>query len=108
MYKMLAIDLDGTLLNSNKEISEENQKYIKLAMEKGIKVIICSGRIYSGAKIFAQQLSLQEPMVVCNGAVIKDVKTDKVYYSNLLSKEDCFKVIDILHKYNIYFHTYVE
>jgi Cof subfamily protein (haloacid dehalogenase superfamily) len=108
MYKMLAIDLDGTLLNSNKEISEENQKYIKLAMEKGIKVIICSGRIYSGAKIFAQQLSLQEPMVVCNGAVIKDVKTDKVYYSNLLSKEDCFKVIGILHKYNIYFHTYVD
>ena len=108
MYKMIAVDLDGTLLNSNKEISKKNKKYIKLAIEEGIRVIICSGRIYPGAKIFAEQLAIEEPMIVCNGAVIKDVKTDKVYYSDMLSKEDCTKVIDILKKYNIYFHIYIE
>lgn len=108
MFKMLAIDLDGTLLNSSKEISEENEKCIKLAIEKGIRVVICSGRIYPGAKIFAEQLSVVEPLIVCNGAVIKDVKGGEVYYSNMLSKEDCNRVIDILHSEDIYFHTYVD
>lgn len=108
MYKMIAIDLDGTLLNSNKEISEENQKSIKLAIEKGIRVLICSGRIYPGAKIFAEQLSVEGPMIVCNGAVIKEVKTQEVYYENMLSKKDCNKVIDILHKNGVYFHTYID
>lgn len=108
MYKMLAIDLDGTLLNSDKEISEENEKCIKLAIKKGIKVVICSGRIYPGAKIFADQLSVVEPLIVCNGAVIKDVKTGEEYFSNMLSKEDCYRIIDILHSEDIYFHTYVD
>lgn len=108
MYKMIAIDLDGTLLNSNKEISQENKKYIKYAMEKGIKVLICSGRIYTGAKVFAEQLSVEGPMVVCNGAMIRDVKTGETYYSNMLSKEDCIKVVDLLHKEGIYFHTYID
>jgi len=108
MYKMIAIDLDGTLLNSNKEISQENKKYIKYAVEKGIKVLICSGRIYAGAKVFAEQLAIEGPMVVCNGAMIRDVKTDKVYYSNMLSKEDCVRVVDLLSKEGIYFHTYID
>ncbi len=108
MYKMIAIDLDGTLLNSNKEISYENRKCIKLALEKGVKVVICSGRIYTGAKIYSEQLSLQEPLIVCNGAVIKDTKTDDVLFTNLLSKKDCYDVINILHDEDIYFHTYID
>lgn len=108
MFKMIAIDLDGTLLNSDKEISQENMKYINYAVEKGIKVLICSGRIYTGAKVFAEQFSVEGPMVVCNGAMIRDVKTGEVYYSNMLSKEDCVKVIDLLHKEGIYFHTYIN
>lgn len=105
---MLAIDLDGTLLDSNKEISQENRKYIKCAVEKGLKVLICSGRIYAGAKVFAEQLALEGPLIVCNGAEIRDVKTDEVYYSSMLSKEDCLKVVDLLHNEGIYFHTYID
>ena len=108
MYKMLAIDLEGTLLNSNKEIPEDNKKYIKLAIEKGIRIVICSGRIYPGAKIFADQLAVKEPLIVCNGAVIKDAKTGEVYYENMLSKEDFNSVVDILHSEDIYFHTYID
>lgn len=108
MFKMIAIDLDGTLLNSDKEISQENIEYIKYAIEKGIKVLICSGRIYTGAKVFAEQLSIEGPMIVCNGAMIRDAKTGKAYYRNMLSKEDCMKVVDLLKKEDIYFHTYID
>ena len=42
MYKLVAIDLDGTLLNSNGEISNENREAIKKAMESGMEVVLCS------------------------------------------------------------------
>lgn len=44
MYKLLAIDLDGTLLNSYGDVLEENKKWIKKAKEKGIEVVLTSGR----------------------------------------------------------------
>ena len=48
MYKLVAIDIDGTLLNSYGEIGEENKKAIKNATDKGIKVILTSRKIITG------------------------------------------------------------
>ena len=44
LIKLIALDLDGTLLTGEKKITEENKKAIKLAKENGIKVVICTGR----------------------------------------------------------------
>ena len=44
MYKLIAIDLDGTLLNSQGEISDENRLYLKKAINSGIEVVLASGR----------------------------------------------------------------
>jgi Cof subfamily protein (haloacid dehalogenase superfamily) len=107
MYRLLAVDLDGTLLNSVKKISEENKKAIRRVIEKGVKVVICSGRVYKGARVFARDLNLDGLLISCNGAVIKDLRTDELLYSNLLRKEDCYKVIDCCRKENTYFHAYI-
>ena len=48
--KLIAIDVDGTLVNSKKELSTENIEAIKYAVDKGIKVMIASGRPLSGIK----------------------------------------------------------
>ena len=44
LIKLIALDLDGTLLTGEKKITEENKKAIKLAKENGIKVVLCTGR----------------------------------------------------------------
>lgn len=44
-YKMIAMDMDGTLLNSNKEITERTKMALKKADQKGIKLVVCTGRI---------------------------------------------------------------
>lgn len=106
MYKLVAIDLDGTLLNSEKKISHGNIRAVQRAMEKDVKVVICSGRIFNGAMIYARQIFSQDPVVACNGAMIKDLKTGEFWYNNSLNLNDCFKIIDICHKENIYFHAY--
>ncbi|MHB8061125.1 MAG: Cof-type HAD-IIB family hydrolase [Ruminiclostridium sp.] len=106
MYKLVAIDLDGTLLDMNKEISNRNKRAIALAIEKGTKIVICSGRVFSGARIYAKQVMSKDPIIACNGAIISENINKKIIYSNILSTEDCFKVVDICHKYEVYYHVY--
>ncbi len=106
MYKLVAIDLDGTLLDSTKEISTRNKKAIASAMEKGVKIVICSGRVYSGARLYAKQIGSKDPIIACNGAVITEKVDGRVIYSNYLHTEACMKINDILHKNDLYFHVY--
>ncbi|RCX17952.1 hypothetical protein DFR58_106120 [Anaerobacterium chartisolvens] len=107
MYKLIAVDLDGTLLNSQKYVSRENRHALKCAMDKGVKVVVCSGRIFAGARIFAGQIETNEPVIACNGAVIKEMSSSKVIYSNSLSAQACCEIIDVCHKEDIYFHVYI-
>lgn len=107
MIKLIAIDLDGTLLNKDKRISQENKVALKMAMEKGVKVVVCSGRIFSGARVFAMDVGANGPMIACNGAIIKDLQTEEVIYSSTMVHEDCIQLIDLCHQENVYFHVYV-
>lgn len=52
MVKLIAIDLDDTLLNTKKDITNENKAAIKKALEKGIKIVIASGRLFLGYRKF--------------------------------------------------------
>lgn len=106
MYRLVAIDLDGTLLDTNKEISEKNKTAIHMATEKGVKIVICSGRVYSGARIYAKQLGIMDPIIACNGAIIRENTDGKVIYSDFMNTEDCLRILDIFHENNIYFHVY--
>ncbi len=106
MYKLVAIDLDGTLLDSTKEISTRNKKAIASAIEKGVKIVICSGRVYSGARLYAKQIDSRDPIIACNGAVIAEKVDGRVIYSNYLHTEACMKINDIFHKNDLYFHVY--
>lgn len=106
MYRLVAIDLDGTLLDTNKEISERNKTAIRLAKEKGVKIVICSGRVYSGARLYAKQLNTMDPIIACNGAIISENIDGRAIYSNYMDTSDCLKILDIFHQYDIYYHVY--
>ena len=56
MYKLIAIDLDGTLLNSYGEISKQDKQYIEHLIKEGIKIVLTSGRTNSAMENFAEEL----------------------------------------------------
>ena len=58
MIKLLALDMDGTLLNDQKEISPANIAAIQEAVDAGVKLVLCTGRILSGVKPYFEQLGL--------------------------------------------------
>ena len=98
MIKLVAIDLDGTLLNSKSEISYENKKAIQKCLEKGIKVVISTGKsIYSVREIIGK-LSLVDPQIVFGGTVIIDV-TLKQLFTLRVPELSCMKVIKFTRKF---------
>ena len=59
-YKLIAVDIDDTLLNRNKEITPKTKDALIKAQEKGVKVVVASGRLPYGVKPYAQMLKVLE------------------------------------------------
>jgi 5-amino-6-(5-phospho-D-ribitylamino)uracil phosphatase len=69
--KMVAVDIDGTLLDSHGELPLENARAIRRTVEKGITVVLVTGRRYGTARRVADLLELSSPLIAHNGALIK-------------------------------------
>ncbi|HEY3999341.1 MAG TPA: HAD family hydrolase [Candidatus Xenobia bacterium] len=72
MYRMVAVDLDGTLLGPDKSIHPDNQRAITGLIRRGVEVVLASGRRYDNMLPFQQRLGLVGPMVSCQGADVRD------------------------------------
>nr|WP_272508961.1 Cof-type HAD-IIB family hydrolase [Clostridium ganghwense] len=105
---MICLDMDGTLLNDDKIISERNKEAIKKAHDKGVKIAISTGRLFTSAKYYAEILGVEAPIIASNGAYIREKDKDDVIYEALLGKENCEKIWSIIEKYNFFncFNTY--
>ncbi len=105
-YKLIAIDMDGTLLNSQNQISDNNKKILKLATEKGIQVVITTGRIYTSALFYAKLIGAITPIIACNGAYICEYHRNNVIYDSPIELVDIKMIIDVLEEKNMYYHFY--
>ena len=78
MIKLIAIDLDGTLLDSRKQLSDANRQAIQQAVAQGVHVVLCTGRNLPGARPYFEQLALPQTahhMIVNNGASLHETKS---------------------------------
>ena len=89
-------DMDGTLLDSNKKISEKNLNMIEYFRQNGGTFTIASGRLYKKIIMYARMLKLDAPVIASNGAVIYDISSDKVVYEKIMNNK-CLKLIDEIH-----------
>lgn len=108
MYKLIAIDLDGTLLNSYGEISDENKKAIKMALDKNVEIVLTSGRIINSIKNFANEVSANKYLISGNGALIYDIQKEEVIYDKYMDKSKVLKVIEICEENSIYYSVYTD
>ena len=108
MYKLIAIDLDGTLLNSYGEVSVENKAAIKKATEKGIYVVLCSGRISNSVENIANEIGANNYIIGGNGAIVYDIKQQKILYNKYMNKELVLRLIKICEENSIYYSIFVE
>ncbi|QIB25956.1 HAD family hydrolase [Caloranaerobacter azorensis] len=92
-YKLLAIDLDGTLLTDDKRILKENKEVLAILAQKGLEIIIATGRRYWSAKNFAKELGIELTILANNGNIVRRISDDKVLIANYLDREDFNRVV---------------
>ena len=108
MYKLIAIDLDGTMLNSYGVVTENTKNAIKRTIQKGIDVIIASGRPIDSIKTIANEIGSKNYFIAGNGALIYDIQKDENLYENYLNKEKVLEIIKMCEENSISYNVYTD
>ncbi len=93
--KLLALDLDGTLLNSKGEVSPENTAAIRAAERMGVHVTIATGRRFRDARPVALDVQLNAPMLTHNGALIKIAESLELISYELLGISAISEILEV-------------
>lgn len=102
MYKMIALDLDGTSLNSFGQMTTNTKDVLQKAIEKGIELVIASGRNIDSIKAIAEDLKKIKYIIAGNGAVIYDLEDTKILSEKNIPKNKALEIIKICKQNSIY------
>ncbi|MGL5278180.1 MAG: Cof-type HAD-IIB family hydrolase [Cetobacterium sp.] len=108
MIKSVALDLDGTLLNSKKEISDKNIFILRELYKKGIEVFIVTGRSYSATKEILRKLELPIITICYNGAKAIDTKDESILLEEPLSEDIVKILIELSRENSIHLNLYQD
>lgn len=108
MIKLILSDLDGTLLNDEKHIPERNVEALKKAISKGIHVSIATGRNYFSAKRYIEELGLDVPVILQNGAFIYMPFENKILYESPLPAKIAKELIFLARKNQLNYILYTD
>lgn len=97
MIGLLCIDIDGTLLDSRKELPRENVEAVHYALEKGVIVAIASGRSVAGIEPLFSQLGIERNGVCLNGGLIL---SERIIQKTIMEEELVMKIIGQAERYN--------
>ena len=103
MVKAIFIDIDGTLRDSNRNLSENTIETIKRVSEKGILVILCSGRPRKYTEEISRKCFASKYIITSNGGNIYDYEQNKILYVNKMDKEAIIKLYEIANPEDIRF-----
>lgn len=99
--KLIALDVDGTLLTDDGTVTPEVKASILKATQKGIHVILCTGRMYRSAKMFDYLFKDKMPIITYNGALIKELGEGKTLYHQGLPEEGKLVMFNKLLNYGL-------
>ncbi len=105
-YRLLAIDVDDTLVERAGKVSKENREAINKAISSGVYVSIATGRGYLGSAQIRKQLGIDSLVINYGGALIMDPKTDKPFFSTSLDDEYIKEILNIADDLKVHCHIY--
>ena len=106
--KLIAIDLDDTLLNNQQQLSLRTCEVLGKVMKSGVAVTIATGRMFQSALPFARQLKLELPMITYNGALIRQPQTGETVFHRPIEVDFAQKLADLFSERNWYLQKYVD
>ncbi len=105
--KLIACDMDGTLLNDSKQITDGNIDAVKrLKEDTDVRFVIATGRHDSMIGDYMDELGIDMPVISCNGALIREPRSGKLYSAVALQSEQVLEVIRICKAFGADYHIY--
>ena len=107
-YRMIAADIDGTLLNPARELEQETIEAARKCMERGAYFVLSSGRMPPALKPIAQALKVNAPAVCYNGGAVVDLLSGETLYSTPVPLELAREIAKECEKLGLYLHAFVH
>lgn len=111
MYKLIAVDMDGTLLNEKKEITNRCQKAIVQLKKKGKKLVLATGRPLNGVMQYIEKLDLfdeNDYVIAFNGALVQSTKTKEIIYNKPLSLNAYEELYELSRQLGVHIHALTD
>jgi Cof subfamily protein (haloacid dehalogenase superfamily) len=114
MYRLLAIDLDGTLLTQHNSVTLRTQDVLQRAVAMGLRIVVATGRVPYMFRSLVESLPLNAPQITSNGAMIVDIRDDSVWQELFIPTESLLPLLETLHSLDLlccYYtrdHLYVD
>ena len=96
LHRLIALDLDGTLLDSSGTLSRENIRAMDRARDAGIRIVICTGRGYKECRKYLEQMGQTDPVVVAGGSIIADARSGQTMHRFTLQQSLVGNAVDRL------------
>lgn len=108
MYRMVVTDLDGTLLNNKKQVSEGNRKAIQKLKDQDVRFVMATGRSDVMTRAYTKKIDNADIVIGCDGAIIRNIRTGEILYENHISSETCHKAFKICQKYGLDYYVFAK
>ena len=95
-WRLVVSDLDGTLLDDQNKVSDENQAAVAELASQNIGFTLATGRPDLMTRTYVKQLGIQFPVIACNGTIIRDCSSEEILYRQNLLAEDTLELIQWL------------
>lgn len=106
--KLIALDLDGTLLDSQKRLPERNKKALEACISRGIYVVPCTGRTAIGIPEIIKEISGIRYAITVNGGMLVDMQKNKILDEKLLSPQIVVEIYDMIEEYHVMCDAYIQ
>lgn len=108
MYKLIAIDVDDTLLNDDIIVTEGTKKALERAIQAGVTVTLATGRMYASARKIAEQVELNVPIITYQGALVKTLLDGQILYERTVPADAARKVLQYANEHQLHLQLYVD
>lgn len=105
--KLIASDMDGTLLNDRSELTDRTVRALMMAAERGVYFVLASGRMARAMRPYAERLPMNAPIIADNGALIYDLRTDETLFKITLDEPDVLSVLRETEAMGLYVQSYI-
>lgn len=106
--KIIALDLDGTLLDSDKKISLRNINALELAARAGADIVPATGRFWNGVPAGIRALPFIRHAITINGASVLDLESGETIYSALIPWRECIEILTALDRFDLIYDCYLD